>query len=207
MKKMLKTRKEINDWLEEYEIEATINDDLTVDVYDDVLLRGMNLKFLPIQFGLVDGDFYIDSNELETLEGCPHTINGYFVALRNKITTLKGAPNYVRDSCFISENNLTSLQFLPKFIGNILDFSHNQINQILDTQIEFDKLNHVALSEEEKLKGFESLYLKLNHKTETGGDIFFLELSKEVFLNTKEKSQLENEIPPSSIKTVKKVKL
>lgn len=55
---ILKTKKEIQAWLDEMEIKNyTINDDLIVDVNGDVTLSFKKLKTIPVQFGVLKGNF------------------------------------------------------------------------------------------------------------------------------------------------------
>ena len=47
--------------------------------------------FKGVRFGVVDGDFYCADNQLTSLEGAPHKVDGYFVCYNNPVTgiTLK----------------------------------------------------------------------------------------------------------------------
>ena len=57
---MYKTREEIENWLNEMKIyNYVINEDLTVDVHSGVNIGYKSLKEIPIQFSLVDGDFFL----------------------------------------------------------------------------------------------------------------------------------------------------
>ena len=61
---MLKTRLEIINWLDRYNIQyCTINEDLTVDVEGDVNLSKKGLNFIPVQFGRVSGNFDCSDND------------------------------------------------------------------------------------------------------------------------------------------------
>lgn len=147
----LTNKAEIQAWLDEMNIfNYIINDDLTVDVNEQVYLVNKGLTQIPIQFGVVEKNFDISYNQLTSLKGSPHTVNGLFRCEHNQLTnliggppeafdfnvnhnqltTLEGAPEVV--ACFFScENNqLTNLNFLPKKIGHTLEISSNPLTSL-----------------------------------------------------------------------------
>jgi len=80
---MLKNKKEIESWLGEMDIQHfSINDDFTVDVAGHVYLTSKKLKNLPVQFGMVEGSFYCNNNQLTSLLGSPHTVGEIFFLRR-----------------------------------------------------------------------------------------------------------------------------
>ena len=69
---------------------------------------------LPVQFGVVQGDFNMEvQDRLTDLQGSPHTLTGEFFVLANNLTTLTGAPTHVGARCVIRSNQLRSLEHLP----------------------------------------------------------------------------------------------
>jgi hypothetical protein len=76
-----------------------------------------NLSKIPIQFGIVNGNFYCGNNKIISLKGCPTEVLGDFFCNSNGLKSLKCAPRKVgRDfSCF--NNLLTSLEGSPKEVG------------------------------------------------------------------------------------------
>jgi hypothetical protein len=119
---MLKTEEAVEAWLNEYNIQNyTINKDLTVDVKGSVYLNSKDLYKIEVQFGIVTGDFDCSLNYLESLEGCPKIVNGYFYCGHcKKIKTLKGCPEEIGIDFYGSEFycagnlDLKSIQYLPK---------------------------------------------------------------------------------------------
>lgn len=62
---MLKTKAEIQAWLDKMGVENyIINNDLTVDVNGSVDLDRKGLIEIPVQFGIVTGNFYCNENDL-----------------------------------------------------------------------------------------------------------------------------------------------
>jgi hypothetical protein len=117
---MLKTKEEIIKWLDKYDVSYyTIRDDLTVDVGVDVNLAHKRLEEIPIQFGIVDGSFYCDSNQLTSLKGCPIEVRGDFYCSGNKLTSLEYAPNLVEGNFNCAHNHLISINDLNcRIMGN-----------------------------------------------------------------------------------------
>ena len=121
---------QVKEWLDEMGIENyTINDDLTVDVKGNVRIFHQSLTEIPIQFGVVDGNFYCDYNNLTSLKGCPRYVTKVYNADHNKINTLKYVPEEIGWS-FSIENNP-----LPKEIYNFRAFY--SISDLLKYQDEY----------------------------------------------------------------------
>ena len=75
-------------FIKDYNIEnATINDDLTVDVMGSVKLSNNDLTKIPVQFGKVTGDFFCSNNYLTTLKGLPRHVFGCVFCGDNKLTS------------------------------------------------------------------------------------------------------------------------
>ncbi|CAK1331712.1 Uncharacterised protein [Burkholderia pseudomallei] len=115
----------------------TINDDLTVDVEGDVKLPDYGVKHmlsdnsysicpesLPIQFGIVKGDF--DCGDLSTLEhGMPDYVGGNFVCDCADVVSLKGMPEHVGKDITIRRTAITNLEGLPNYIAGNLEIDWN----------------------------------------------------------------------------------
>jgi len=90
---MYKTKKSIEKWLSKMNIfNYSLRDNL-VDVEGNVFLSSSNLEVIPVQFGIVKGDFSCSENNLESLEGCPETVGGGFYCYRNNLKSLKYLPD------------------------------------------------------------------------------------------------------------------
>jgi hypothetical protein len=117
-----------------------------VDVEGSFVCTGKILTGLSgFRFGTVSEDFYFSSNQLQTLEGGPHTVGkdyncgsnqlrslkgaprvvgGNFQCAGNKLQTLEGGPQEVRGSFYCGLNQLYSLEGAPQEVG--LDFTCHQ---------------------------------------------------------------------------------
>lgn len=111
---------QVKRWLDKMFIDSyVINDDLTVDVYGDVLLGGNNLRSIPIKFGKVHGDFIIQYNKLKTLKGCPEYVGKGFYCSHNNLKSLEYCPKKIGGDFYCSNNLITSLEYCPEHIfGN-----------------------------------------------------------------------------------------
>lgn len=75
----------------------------------------------------VNGGFFIQSNILKSLEYGPIEVGGDYNCSFNNLITLKGAPEILEYGDFSCNNNeLTSLEFLPKRISGILNCKTNK---------------------------------------------------------------------------------
>ena len=117
-------------WINQFNIEnATIHDNLTVDVEGDVdignfrvVKKGMGK--LPIKFGKVTGSFNIRGCDLKTLYGCPYEIGTannvglhyYFDAAFNQFKTLDFFPKIIRGNVFMHTSGLTDMHNIHKYI-------------------------------------------------------------------------------------------
>lgn len=125
---MYKNKEKIEKWLEKYEISHYfINDDLSIDIVGSVVLDGMRLKKLPVQFGTVGGDFDIDDNQLENLQGCPHTVGGSFDCSFNNLVSLEGSPKFVGGNVDCRNNKLINLKYCPESVKGDFRCSCNEI--------------------------------------------------------------------------------
>lgn len=123
---MLTNRKDIEKWLIENEItNFTIREDLTVDVEGDVKLHHKGLEYPPFQFNQVSGHFWINNNELMSLQGCPQFVVGNFYCSKNRLMNLKGGPVIVLGGYYCYHNLLKTLEGAPVSIGGTFDCSDN----------------------------------------------------------------------------------
>ena len=128
---MLKTKQEIKYWLAKHEIiNYIINDDLTVDVYEDVFLSKNTPNFL-VQFGTIEGDFDCSNIELTSLKGCPKIIKGNFSCSDNPLSSLKYGPIEVEKNFSCSNTDITNLKFSPKKVGNNFSCSFCKLTSFL----------------------------------------------------------------------------
>lgn len=130
---MLGTIEEVKKWLQKMEIaHFKIHDDLTVDVNGDVILAMKRLTYLPVQFGEVNGIFNVEGNKLESLKGCPKTVQQGFYCDHNKLKSLEYTPKIIYGDFSCAHNKLTSLEFAPQIIEGEFNCSHNQLNSLCD---------------------------------------------------------------------------
>ena len=99
----LKTKEDVQRWLDEMEIQNyTISSNLIVNVKGDVSLINKQLTTIPVQFGVVNGDFIISMNKLTSLKGSPTKVGGSFYCTDNKLENLEYSPRIVGGDFYCS---------------------------------------------------------------------------------------------------------
>lgn len=113
----------------------TINPDGTIDVHQSVELDnnhtpGILAKGIPVQFGVVMGDFTISFNSLESLKGCPHTVHGNFACEVNQLKSLEGGPTIVDGAYNCSRNHLRNFEGGPEFVKGGFQAEDNPLSSL-----------------------------------------------------------------------------
>lgn len=109
--------KEIHRICNKYDIKNYTIEDGLVNVDGSVYLNNKRLSKLPLEFGIVSGNFWCYDNWLINLRGAPLEVGSGFYCYNNKLTSLKGAPIKVGYVFNCSSNNLTSLEGAPRELG------------------------------------------------------------------------------------------
>ena len=107
-------------------------DTLEVDVDGDLHFHQYKQPRLPARFGVVTGNYTINNCTLETLDGSPHTVNGYFVSMNNpKLHSAVGGPQSVpEDHVSFEGSPIVTIAGLPKIIGGYLILDKTGITSI-----------------------------------------------------------------------------
>jgi len=95
----------------------------------DIDLSHCGLSRLPLEFGIIIGDFNCSHNNLTSLIGSPQNCN-IFNCNNNNLTTLEGGPQYVLSDMYVHNNRLTSLLGAPKSIGNLFSCINNNLTSL-----------------------------------------------------------------------------
>lgn len=111
----------------------TIHPDLTVDVKGNVDLGKLGLKYIPVQFGTVTGNFQCDNNpQLESLKGSPRIVLGrkFSCAYNRALTSLKDGPEQVAGLYNARLCSLTDLEGSPREIGGNFNLCDNMLTTL-----------------------------------------------------------------------------
>lgn len=110
-----KTKAEVEEFLEKSSIfNYTINDDLSVNVNQNVNIIWENIKLIPIEFRIIEGNVVLSGNKLQSLKGLPREIYGVLDISNNQLRTLEGCPEIIHGDFDVSDCFLKSLEFGPK---------------------------------------------------------------------------------------------
>lgn len=178
--KKLKTKDDIKKLCDYYEIkDYLINDDLSIDVYDNdtVDLQGTHLSHIPFNFRSISSHFCCNCSNFVDLVGSPESIDGFFACTSNKLTSLKGAPKYVSSYFACSYNpNLKSLVGCPETPSLYCDK-----NGLTDFKGIPDSLEHIVIGDNPVTEIFD-LFPKSDHDKRSGfgiKDIRYIKLINE----------------------------
>lgn len=179
---MLKTREDITIWLSHLGIDKYhIHDDLTVDVHEIVDLNSENLTIIPVQFGVVNADFYCHSNQLTSLKGCPQVVLGKFFCQDNPLANLEYLPTHIADDFYCSGKI------------NLTDF----INIAL-----LGNFNHQCFKSDEKIEQFSQTY-RLRNIYKSYESYYYTQINhyefKDLMTIIQEKQALEKKLNSSEI--------
>lgn len=125
---MYKNVDKIKKWLSDVNItKYEITKDLITNVNEDVILLNRRIKKIPIQFGIVNGNFFAQNNRLITLQGSPKIVNGIFDVTNNEISSLNYAPKYIKDNFYMDKNPLIfdTIDDFTIEVENFIVFSEN----------------------------------------------------------------------------------
>lgn len=146
---MYTKKEDIEKWLDQMSIHFyTIRINNIIDIHENVKLNG-SMYELPVQFGIIEGDFDCSNLGLETLKGCPDIVEGCFKCTNNnlisleyspkkvngeyhcnynKLTNLKGLPKELNSNLFCFMNSLTTLEYVPSYIKGDFMCSYNNLS-------------------------------------------------------------------------------
>lgn len=116
----------------------------------NVYLNHLGLTSIPVKFADTNFSFYVHTNKLTSLEGCPSKCadfdadynqltnlangpteaSGKYSVFRNKITSLKGCPKFVGDDFDVADNSLTEIDDAPETILGNFDLTNNNIKSL-----------------------------------------------------------------------------
>lgn len=107
-----------------------INEDLTVDVQGDVFIYNSKLIEIPLQFGIVLGNFDCSENFLTSLRGCPNIVKKTFSCGYNQLTNLEFSPAFIGQDFDCYHNQLISLMGAPKKVINF-NCCNNKLTELI----------------------------------------------------------------------------
>lgn len=123
----------IEKWLKEMQVEQyRLTKKHLINVYNNVILENKDISQFPeyIKFNHIIGGFHIKNTNLISLDGCPYSITGSFVASFNKLRDLKGGPHIVKEIYSVSHNFLESLEGLAESIGTSIYINDNNLKDL-----------------------------------------------------------------------------
>lgn len=128
------------------------NLDGSIDYDGTVSILGMDLIKIPINFGIVTGDFICSKNKLKYLDGAPKEVGGSFICSNNMLESLNGGPKKVGGSFDCSKNKLTTLDGAPKEVGGSFTCNNNMLTSLLGMPI---VINHDFNCSDNKLQSLD----------------------------------------------------
>jgi hypothetical protein len=142
IKKFNENEKSVEDWCIELELESenySIRDNGIVDTTEYTRIDCESIEKIPIQFGISDGDFSCEMNNLISLNGSPNKVIGEFNCSWNKLSTLEGGPTIVDGEYDCRYNDLISLEGGPKKLDGFFYCDNNPIYRIYELFGSYEK--------------------------------------------------------------------
>ncbi len=102
-------------------ISYKINDDGSIDVFQNVRMGYYSLIRIPLKFNFIDGDLNLSGNNLVSLEGSPKILTGSLSLLHNK--------------------NLKNLEHSPEEVGRMIHLRFSGIESLDGLKVPYSKLN------------------------------------------------------------------
>jgi len=167
MKTFLKTKIEIESWLNRMEIDNyTLSKSseygYVVDVKGSVDISGKNLTSIPVKFHQVSEDFNCCHNALTSLTGSPESVGYHFMCDNNQINTLRHSPRHIKGIFSCSRNLLQQLQYCPEIVEANFYFYSNKIETLehfpQNVKGEVFCFNNPLLGDAQALTDFSQLY-------------------------------------------------
>lgn len=127
---MYTNKEDIEAWLSKMSINFyTIRANNIIDIHENIKIKGQMYE-LPVQFGIVEGNFDCSNLGLETLKGCPDIVEGYFKCSNNNLISLEYSPKKVNREFNCNYNKLSNLKGLPKELNSHLSCSMNSLTTL-----------------------------------------------------------------------------
>ncbi len=83
------------------------------------------IKFIPVKFNIINGDFAARSNEITNMRSMPKRVKGRFNLFYNKLKNLKGLPKKIDGSIELGLNKIENLIGSPKVVYGNFSVEHN----------------------------------------------------------------------------------
>lgn len=154
-----------------------INDDGSIDVFEDVDISNKYLIKIPIKFNEVYGDFLCNNTNIVSMKNCPNIIHKNFNMGFNKIKKIEHSPIDVGEKFNLEHNkNLSYIKDFPRNVGSsIVLYSCNfkslyNLPSIINGSLYIDfnkKLKHLIYSPKKVFGSYSCSYCFL--KTLKGG--------------------------------------
>lgn len=115
--------------MKELSVKDSLGIDLTGKSSNMMDLNRVGLTTLKGSPDVVNGAFYIETNELTTLEYGPSKVNGHYMCSGNSLTNLKFLARDIKGTIDCSNNKITSLEGCPKIVNdNFKAFNNKLVN-------------------------------------------------------------------------------
>ena len=107
------------------------HDDGSISIRGDCYMRA-RVNALPFSMREVSGDFSCRGTVMNSLNGCPNSVGGWFDCSRmSNLTSLQGAPRRVGGNFLCSNSPLKSLRWSPKIVGGHFTCEHTDIKNLV----------------------------------------------------------------------------
>lgn len=159
MDQKAETKEQVEEFLEKSSIfNYKINDDLSVDVFQNVNIIWENIKIIPIEFNSIKGKVILSGNKLQSLKGLPKEIHGTLDISNNQLKSLEGCPEIIHEDFDASDCFLRTLAYGPKVVMGDYIVERNELVNIEDIAKEIG--GDLIIKEQKSNKKFSKSQIK-----------------------------------------------
>lgn len=109
--------------------EYKILEDMSVDVFQDVVINSTFMKILPVTFNHIHGNFTCTGHVLlKTFQNYPRIIEGNLNCSNNRHNTFRFSPQIIKGNLNCDNNRIRTFKRFPEHVGGSVSCNYNELH-------------------------------------------------------------------------------